>query len=106
FLFPAEDRIRGFHVTGVQTCALPIFMRLIEDIIFEIDGNQVFKNVWISDESLLFMPKEHFLGKTIADAFGIELAPLFTKPVARRSAERRVGEGGGSRCAARAEWRL
>src|SRR5690606_39660789 len=25
FFFPAEDGIRGFHVTGVQTCALPIF---------------------------------------------------------------------------------
>src|SRR5690606_41046172 len=25
FLFRAEDRIRDFHVTGVQTCALPIF---------------------------------------------------------------------------------
>src|SRR5690606_24351828 len=24
FLFPAEDGIRYFHVTGVQTCALPI----------------------------------------------------------------------------------
>src|SRR6266511_2848518 len=24
FFFPAEDGIRGFHVTGVQTCALPI----------------------------------------------------------------------------------
>src|SRR5690606_39536440 len=24
FLFPAEDGIRDFHVTGVQTCALPI----------------------------------------------------------------------------------
>src|SRR5690606_39330131 len=24
FVFPAEDGIRGFHVTGVQTCALPI----------------------------------------------------------------------------------
>src|SRR5690606_39512700 len=24
FLFQAEDGIRGFHVTGVQTCALPI----------------------------------------------------------------------------------
>src|SRR5690606_40931252 len=24
FFFPAEDVIRGFHVTGVQTCALPI----------------------------------------------------------------------------------
>src|SRR5690606_39966143 len=22
--FPAEDGIRGYHVTGVQTCALPI----------------------------------------------------------------------------------
>src|SRR5690606_40225262 len=25
FFFPAEDGIRDFHVTGVQTCALPIF---------------------------------------------------------------------------------
>src|SRR5690606_40594259 len=25
FLFQAEDGIRAFHVTGVQTCALPIF---------------------------------------------------------------------------------
>src|SRR5690606_40413364 len=24
FCFQAEDGIRGFHVTGVQTCALPI----------------------------------------------------------------------------------
>src|SRR5690606_41198809 len=24
-LFQAEDGIRGFHVTGVQTCALPIY---------------------------------------------------------------------------------
>src|SRR5690606_41160270 len=26
--FQAEDGIRDFHVTGVQTCALPIFPRL------------------------------------------------------------------------------
>src|SRR5690606_40062879 len=25
FYFQAEDGIRGFHVTGVQTCALPIY---------------------------------------------------------------------------------
>src|SRR5690606_39373003 len=25
FVFQAEDGIRDFHVTGVQTCALPIF---------------------------------------------------------------------------------
>src|SRR5690606_40548488 len=27
--FQAEDGIRDFHVTGVQTCALPICMKLI-----------------------------------------------------------------------------
>src|SRR5690606_40310529 len=27
FFFQAEDGIRDFHVTGVQTCALPISMR-------------------------------------------------------------------------------
>src|SRR5690606_41062842 len=28
FFFQAEDGIRDFHVTGVQTCALPIFKEL------------------------------------------------------------------------------
>src|SRR5207302_7771548 len=28
FFFQAEDGIRGFHVTGVQTCALPISITL------------------------------------------------------------------------------
>src|SRR5690606_39851057 len=28
FFFQAEDGIRDFHVTGVQTCALPIFVSL------------------------------------------------------------------------------
>src|SRR5436309_13130795 len=27
FFFQAEDGIRDFHVTGVQTCALPISLR-------------------------------------------------------------------------------
>src|SRR5690606_40633829 len=29
FFFQAEDGIRDFHVTGVQTCALPISVRTI-----------------------------------------------------------------------------
>src|SRR5690606_39327045 len=28
FFFQAEDGIRDFHVTGVQTCALPIYKRI------------------------------------------------------------------------------
>src|SRR5690606_39305547 len=30
FFFQAEDGIRDFHVTGVQTCALPIFKPVAE----------------------------------------------------------------------------
>src|SRR5690606_40897313 len=29
FFFQAEDGIRDFHVTGVQTCALPILIRTL-----------------------------------------------------------------------------
>src|SRR5690606_39861315 len=31
FFFKAEDGIRDFHVTGVQTCALPIYRRDRDD---------------------------------------------------------------------------
>src|SRR5690606_39637339 len=31
FFFQAEDGIRDFHVTGVQTCALPILPLLVAD---------------------------------------------------------------------------
>src|SRR5690606_27216504 len=30
-VFPAEDGLRAFHVTGVQTCALPIFEVLADE---------------------------------------------------------------------------
>src|SRR5690606_27360365 len=32
FFFQAEDGIRDCHVTGVQTCALPIYDQLIHDV--------------------------------------------------------------------------
>src|SRR5690606_39432594 len=31
FFFQAEDGIRDFHVTGVQTCALPIFYERLRE---------------------------------------------------------------------------
>src|SRR5690606_40334125 len=34
FFFQAEDGIRDFHVTGVQTCALPIFMPVVVALLF------------------------------------------------------------------------
>src|SRR5690606_40179332 len=36
FFFQAEDGIRDFHVTGVQTCALPIFFGFVLVIAFHL----------------------------------------------------------------------
>src|SRR5690606_41083469 len=44
FFFQAEDGIRDFHVTGVQTCALPIFYQRAAGFGFpgvRVDGNDV-----------------------------------------------------------------
>src|SRR5690606_40855344 len=38
FFFQAEDGIRSFHVTGVQTCALPILMAATSDKVALIRG--------------------------------------------------------------------
>src|SRR5690606_40277044 len=36
FFFQAEDGIRDFHVTGVQTCALPIYTEPVIKAIYKI----------------------------------------------------------------------
>src|SRR5690606_41130352 len=45
FFFQAEDGIRDFHVTGVQTCALPICM------------NDAPRTVWTLDQSAPLGPQ-------------------------------------------------
>src|SRR5690606_32595752 len=40
FFFQAEDGIRDFHVTGVQTCALPISLLLVDPAVAQEDGLQ------------------------------------------------------------------
>src|SRR5207253_7915095 len=84
FFFQAEDGIRDGHVTGVQTCALPIL----------VDGN-IFESNWKGGDQ---------------DGFALSLAPVdqnggmpwatvqditFTHNIVRhstRSEERRVGK--------------
>src|SRR5690606_41024475 len=40
FFFQAEDGIRDFHVTGVQTCALPIFNIKVAEPLREAAGHR------------------------------------------------------------------
>src|SRR5690606_41201427 len=87
FFFQAEDGIRDFHVTGVQTCALPILVKLLAFIAARIVGFLVEDSV-NSDGSLA--------GLAVADDQLALAAPNRNQAVngleAGRSEERRVGK--------------
>lgn len=56
------------------TAHLQSLITSLDDIVFEVDGNHIFRNVWVSDPSMLFMPKEDFLGKSITEVMGASAA--------------------------------
>src|SRR5438876_4940375 len=60
FFFQAEDGIRDGRVTGVQTCALPIFFKAVL-----LDGkNAIIRDVTVSEGSLtlsIVHPREAFV---------------------------------------------
>jgi PAS domain S-box-containing protein len=49
----------------------------LNDIVFELNAECRFLNVWVADESQLFFSKETFLGKTIAETFGSDFGKHF-----------------------------
>src|SRR5690606_39711690 len=48
FFFQAEDGIRDFHVTGVQTCALPIYRRIAQ---MEAEGVEFLPSTYVGNPS-------------------------------------------------------
>src|SRR5690606_39915695 len=49
FFFQAEDGIRDFHVTGVQTCALPIYNTQQNSLFVDYEGNLELGHIDSSD---------------------------------------------------------
>src|SRR5207302_5684361 len=92
FFFQAEDGIRDFHVTGVQTCALPIYGILAETADAVISVPEVF-NYWLQPGRI----DVGFLGAAQLDKFGnintTVIGSDYAHPKVRlRSEERRVGK--------------
>src|SRR5256886_11731342 len=84
FFFQAEDGIRDLTVTGVQTCALPIFYKPFSEPAF-IEDLRTARGV-IANGGFTLMGESVYLHK-----------PLLAEPVAKqfeqiRSEERRVGK--------------
>src|SRR5690606_41194200 len=97
FFFQAEDGIRDFHVTGVQTCALPILLKRFEAPTLPEALARVEREC--GQGALLVETRRTPKGFLVVAA----RAPKATPQPARRSGrseERRVGKEGMSRGAA------
>src|SRR5207302_2464537 len=93
FFFQAEDGIRDFHVTGVQTCALPISVLkkyLLESAILILAAFEVVRRIQIQQRERL---------DGTVHIHGVSLNRL-VRNLAGRSEERRVGKECRSRWAA------
>src|SRR5690606_40390283 len=98
FFFQAEDGIRDFHVTGVQTCALPILEWDKEPEFIDYDNGPRFININLT--ALLENPDIYLKPKTYLQ---VTLdADITYEEAVFRSEERRVGKECRSRGAARA----
>src|SRR5690606_40869404 len=93
FFFQAEDGIRDFHVTGVQTCALPIFA----DGVFTAHAERSDRSSGTRDPFTIVMPPPnvtgvlhmgHGLNNTVQDVL-----VRWRRMAGDRSEERRVGKG-------------
>src|SRR5690606_40319382 len=91
FFFQAEDGIRDFHVTGVQTCALPISP-------VDKSSRPGLRPGTGGESETRYLTTNTAVAPAKPSA-NCALNALFTKAVApvARSEERRVGKGGRSR---------
>src|SRR5690606_39541247 len=87
FVFQAEDGIRGFHVTGVQTCALPI-----SDLLADYEPIAQQKGLTLSSHI------HHIDYSLEGDAEKIQqILSILLSNAIKRSEERRVGKESRSR---------
>src|SRR5690606_40014071 len=87
FFFQAEDGIRDFHVTGVQTCALPISAHLAGQFGLDLAHLRL-------DQRMPGLP--HHRTAAVAQDVALQAAAALHVVYdhrAERSEERRVGKG-------------
>src|SRR5690606_39929837 len=95
FFFLAEDGIRDFHVTGVQTCALPIWGGREGS---ESDAAKDIRAALDRYREAIDLLSDYVLAQNYGIRFAIEPKPNEPRGdiLLPRSEERRVGKGGRS----------
>src|SRR5256885_3115657 len=88
FFFQAEDGIRDYKVTGVQTCALPISVPIVPVCL-----DQVWGSVFSYKGGRVFWKWPQEIPYPVILSFGAPLPPTTSAAEVRlRSEERRVGK--------------
>ncbi len=67
----AEDELRN------NEARLRSLIRSTDEIVFEFDKDGTYLNVWTDDESLLALPRQQLLGRSIPDVLGREVGQPF-----------------------------
>src|SRR5690606_39822697 len=93
FFFQAEDGIRDFHVTGVQTCALPILRSVGEFLSLLKESLAQGKSTYAVLEDLSVLGWFDRFFSDARRAMGGQ-AGIIGNQMAARSEERRVGKAG------------
>src|SRR2546427_5307163 len=84
FFFQAEDGIRDLTVTGVQTCALPIFIICSPNY---LDGRDEYGTTFASD----FFPLLSHLGEFFRDSWNQESDVFLVEEVCKGAYELQIG---------------
>src|SRR5207253_8634307 len=94
FFFQAEDGIRDGHVTGVQTCALPIFPTTLQRMVESADYRSMIAEVvrGMAERGPCVIVG-HAAQMALQDQPGV-LRVFVHAPAPVRSEERRVGKEG------------
>src|SRR5690606_40469036 len=92
-----EDGIRDFHVTGVQTCALPIFLLILAGFIAHAQDSAALAPapVGIEETDPGYIPENPTLSgeeRAETEFRNRSLKPDFKEDYRGRSEERRVGK--------------
>src|SRR5256885_9299709 len=88
FLFQAEDGIRDYKVTGVQTCALPILGSGEQLVLLDNSGDEVLASVFKSNRAgVEVQVLERRAGKSES-----AVRIILCQGLLKRSEERRVGK--------------
>jgi PAS domain S-box-containing protein len=73
----ASDQIVYRKKIEESEAQLKALVSSIDDIVFELDQQGRFRNVWVKSDDLLFIPREKMYGKTLSEMLGSDFSAPF-----------------------------